>query len=187
MNQDMTTEAAGTLMEQVRHTLLSQQVWPTAPLGHTEMQLRRFVLNDREFPAGLGKFRQAIRELWARQEAYYQVHDRLEDLAVQEQRARATLAQARASWAFLPWSRMRRAATMLEAQQLLARIDRARLFLQVDMRERIMRETVVLLDEARKNAPPDAQSIFSQEDEMKLWQHRAKHEPKVAELMDGGR
>ncbi len=39
------------------------------PLGMSELQIERFVLNDIDFPTDWGKFRQAKRELWARFEA----------------------------------------------------------------------------------------------------------------------
>ena len=39
------------------------------PLGMSEIQIERFVLNDIDFPTDWGKFKQAKRELWARFEA----------------------------------------------------------------------------------------------------------------------
>lgn len=184
---DLACSAAAPLMSKVYAMISSQSVWSSTPLGHTEVQLRRFVLNDREYPAGTAKFRQAIRELWSRLEAYWQVKDRMDDLDVEEQMAQADL-QAASMPRLLPWSRMRQAARRQKARLVLTRIARIRQMLQFDLRERIMRETFVLLDEAQRNAPsPDDANAFSVEAEMKTWEHRAESTPKLKELLVDGK
>ena len=185
---DLALEAAGPLMSKVLSTIMAPSVWAAQPLGHTETQIRRFILNEREHPRGAEKFRQIVRELWVRLEAYHQVKDRLDDLDIDELVARADLQQATASFAFMPWPRMRKDARIKKDIISLARIARARELIQLELRERIMRETLVLLDEAQDNAPSlDDAKAFTVEAEMKMWQQRAEYTPRLKELVGDGK
>ena len=166
------------LMAKLATELSSEMVWKATPLGHTPFQIERFILNDAEYPKANGaKFRQCVRELWARWGAYWQVKDALDDLDVERQRQ-----EFRARWGLLPWVRR-------SARLQLARIERKTRELHLDLEHRIMPETEQFLRIASECAPDDAK-VFDFENEWKVWKHRATAQPKLKELIGkepGGR
>ena len=92
MNELTIPQQAHGLMVKLSTELEGEMVWKATPLGHTPFQIERFILNDNEFPKANGaKFRQCVRELWARWGAYWQNREDLEllDIDEQEQRFRA--------------------------------------------------------------------------------------------------
>ena len=162
---------AHSLMVRVGTELSAEMVWRSTPLGHTAFQIERFILNDNEFPKANGaKFRQCVRELWARWGAYWQVKDAIDDLAVDEQKQRFF-----ARWGLFPWTRH-------TAGLKLDRIARKRRELHLDLEHRIMPETEQFLRIASECAPDDAK-VFDMAGEWKVWKHRASAQPKLRDLI----
>ena len=170
-NQMVLLDQAHALMLRMAGELSTDLVWKSTPLGHTPFQIERFILNDAEFPEAHGaKFRQCVRELWARWGAYWQVKDGLDDLAVEHDRQTFL-----ARWSLLPWGRQK-------ARLQLERIARKTRELHLDLEHRIMPETEHFLRIASKCAPDDAK-VFEFAEEWKVWKHRAGSQPKLKELI----
>ena len=162
---------AHSLMTKLAVELSSDLVWKATPLGHTPFQIERFILNDAEYPKANGaKFRQCVRELWARWGAYWQGKDSMDGLAIDLDEARHD-----ARWSLNPF--VRRRAALKQAQ-----IERKMRELNLDLEHRIMPETEQFLRIASECAPDDAK-VFDFENEWKVWKHRATAQPKLKELI----
>lgn len=165
------TVQAQSLMTKLATELQTEMVWKATPLGHTPFQIERFILNDNEFPkSGGAKFRQCVRELWARWGAYWQNRDQQETLAIDLDEARHD-----SRWSLNPFARRR---GVLKVKQIERKLNE----LQLDLEHRIMPETEQFLRIARECAPDDAK-VFDYENEWKVWKHRATAQPKLRELI----
>ena len=162
---------AHSLMSKLATELSTEMVWKATPLGHTPFQIERFILNDAEYPKANGaKFRQCVRELWARWGAYWQNRDQADALAIDLDEAKHD-----AKWSISPFARRR---GVLKAAQ----IERKLRELNLDLEHRIMPETEQFLRIAAESAPEDAK-VFDFENEWKVWKHRATAQPKLRELI----
>lgn len=171
------------LMAGVGKSLTAESVWASRPLGHTQYQIEKFVFNDREHPHGAARYRQALRELWARWGAYWQVRDQYDDLEFDAQILESEV-QRLSTPAVLPWQRKRRAAERGKAELRLKQIERKRGELLMDLEHRIMPETCDILKVLQENAPSlDDKESFTMEAEQRVWEHRARSEPRLRELM----
>jgi len=162
---------AHALMVNLATELQAEMVWKATPLGHTPFQIERFILNDAEFPKANGaKFRQCVRELWARWGAYWQNRDQRELLEVDRDEARRD-----ARWSLNPFARRRAVLKVVQIERKLHELN-------LDLEHRIMPETEQFLRIARECAPDDAK-VFGYENEWKVWKHRATAQPKLKELI----
>lgn len=163
--------------------LSALDVWKVEPLGHTEYQIRNFILNRRDCPTDDLRYRQILRELWGRKGAYDQ------DVQVyREQEINAELLSAErdrlriTGW----WMRiMPFGGRTLKAKlaMLDLKISTAKRVMEdtlVDLRERVMRETSVFLDELGKVHPKEGDRL---DIEHENWTEKAKVEKKLEELM----
>ena len=162
---------AHALMVKLSTELSSEMVWKATPLGHTPFQIERFILNDGEYPKANGaKFRQCVRELWARWGAYWQNRDQQDALAIDLDEAKHE-----ARWSLSPFTRRR--AVLKQAQ-----IGRKLRELNLDLEHRIMPETEQFLRIASECAPDDAK-VFDFAGEWKVWKHRASAQPKLRDMI----
>lgn len=171
MNDLTVQQQAHGLMTKLAGELDTQIVYAATPFGHTPFQIERFILNDQEFPKANGaKFRQCVRELWARLGAYWQNRDQADTLAIDLDEARRY-----ATWSIFPFARRRWALRVKQIGRKLAE-------LQMDLEHRIMPETEQFLRIAKESAPDDAK-VFDFANEWKVWKHRATAQPKLRELI----
>ena len=162
---------AHALMVKLSTELSSEMVWKATPLGHTPFQIERFILNDGEYPKANGaKFRQCVRELWARWGAYWQNRDQQDALAIDWDEAKHD-----AKWSLNPFTRRR---GVLKAKQIQRKLAE----LQMDLEHRIMPETEQFLRIASECAPDDAK-VFDFAGEWKVWKHRASAQPKLRDMI----
>ena len=158
------------LIAQVRGVLEAPLVWAATPLGHTEYQVRNFIIPRSEHPTNAAQYRQVICELWARMKVAIQAQDGLEDIEVDLMEARATIA-------WTPWARRRKTLR-------ISRLERNMRMLQLDLEQRIIRETAILIEMAQSLAPTlDEREAFTMAQEAKMWALKAKTQPKLAGLL----
>lgn len=172
MNDLTVRQQAHQIMLKVGSSLEHKMAMAATPFGHTPFQIERFVLNDNEYPKANGaKYRQCVRELWARMEAYHQNRDQYESLLIDLDEAKHELGK----WIVSPFARRRAALRVKQIERNLVK-------LQMLLEHNIMPETEQFLRIAKESAPEDAK-VFDFANEWKVWKHRATAQPKLKELI----
>lgn len=169
------------LMEKAHAMAVSGEVWAVEPLGHTEYQIRKFVLKDRDYPTPDLKYRQCILEIWTRWVAWRQAKYQYDKLGAQIEIWKAEQDELREETGKSSAQHKKSEAQvgLLDIEISNAEAQRGELLL--DMQYRIIRETEVLMDEASKVSPAEGNRM---EVESNNWKERAKFDPKVKQTME---
>jgi flagellar biosynthesis chaperone FliJ len=181
MNDLTIVEKAQDLMERAYALSMGGEVWKVEPLGHTELQINRFVLNNKDFPTDDSKYRQCILELWSRWGAWRQAKYQHDKLGAQVEIWRAEQDELREKTGMSASGHHKTEAQigLLEVEINNATTQQGEL--KIDMEYRIIRETGILLDALAKLSPAEGNRM---EVELKNWQERAKNNDKVKKLLE---
>ena len=175
------------LMKDLNALATTDAAWACFPLGHTEYQIRNFILNRRDFPTEASRYRQGIRELWARWEAYWQNKDRLDQIVIDRMihEAKLDFSRLRLARGIVRMYRASRLSSLLK----LAQLQRQETALLHDLERRVIREAMVFIDEVKTLQPEDPGQAFSKESEDQFWRLLAKDRKELAEIVprNGGK
>lgn len=92
MNEIMKKEEILELVPEADKNIVSEisGYFNTVKLGHTDLQIKKFILNNTEYPTDYGKFCQAKLELWTRFEcllsSHYEYHKLQKEIEIEESR-----------------------------------------------------------------------------------------------------
>ena len=164
------------LVKKIQNTSMSASVWECFPLGMTEYQIKHFVLSDREYPTDAAKYRQTVRELHTRWDAYWADQDRLDQIKVERIQQQAIVDFS--SLHLLRGIKGMWKARRMGAELRLAQMGRQETALTYHLEHCIVREANILLTEAARLAPPNPQQEYSVESEAKMWSMIPKRDKK---------
>ena len=164
------------LTVKIQNAVTAPNVWKCFPLGHTEYQIKNFMLGGPNLPTDASKYRQAIMELWSRWDAYWADQDRLDQIKVERLQQQAIVDFS--SLHLLRGIKGMWKARRMGAELRLAQMGRQETALTYDLEHRIVREANILLTEAARLAPPNPQQEYSVESEAKMWSMIPKRDKK---------
>lgn len=178
MNQDIVTKASN-MLEKLKVLCLSEKAWQVDPLGHTEYQLKHFVIG-RDNPTQDTKFKQCIRELWARWNAAQNSMASYEEKLIQEEIYRSEIIILEQKPLFFKGHKAKRNAEIkMYLHKICVSVDQ-RTGLNIDLERRILREAKILISILQTLSPSDG---LREEIEKVNWEARAQANPEVKKLI----
>ena len=144
------------MLAQARTSFLTDAAWKLDPLGHTPYQLRNFVVKN-ENPTADSQYRQVVRELWTRWQAWRQAKYQYEKQQAEMDALKADVEGLRLlrAVAFLPFWRAKLGALIRLKQIEIEAREQNCIEVSLNAQHVVVRETKVLLDVLKELPAPE--------------------------------